>query len=605
MRKLFIVLIIGLFLAPIIAEAQALEGEFPRAQSLFARGQRLMREKDYPGATDAFNELVKGFKNSQYRDIYNFALARAYYHSGDYSQTAQTLGNYHTLFPNSSLLPYAYQLRANALYRMGQLEASFVLYGLAYRTTGDSRLRMLAERSILATVEDGFVPPDSIMAEMPSELLCPIKTRVAYLVTGHWSQEQIDSLLGNCPRETEAKPRPKAESDDLLAIGVMLPLSGPFAKYGQSILDGIMLATENLRRMGLHSEVYAYDTKADHVTAARIAMAMSDLGVDVIIGPLLSNIAATVAAGMSTKNIPLLVPAASQAGFTDLSPACFQMSANMETIGRGLAQYAVTHRGMTTLAVISPTSLDELTMAEAFVDEAERRGAHIIAFEKFRSGETDFGPYINDIKEAILGPPVDSLFYITLEGDTLKSGEMPVHLNGLFIPATEDQLYLILPQLNFYRVSSSYLGTSEWDTDKVIKLGEKVLGDAVFYSTNSAMHTSMGYEAFAEYFDGKYGAPPDRLSSLGYDAVNLLATAYRAGRRGPGDYIKYFSSVKGFAGASGMITFGRTRTNIELPLFKLEDDQVVPIIERPTIEELPADSLPPDSIGTQYIKYEW
>ena len=604
MKKLLAMIIIGLLLSPAIL-AQELPNEFPRAQSLFARGQRLMSEKDYPGAIDAFDELVLGFKNSQYRDIYNYSLARAYYLSGDFNNAVQTLTPFHSLFPGSKLNSYVYHLRANAEYRLMQLESAFLGYIKAYQTADDSRLRSLSEKSLLAVVESGYIPADSILETVPRDLLCQVKARIVYLKSENWDQAEIDKFMTGCPKSLFKKKDSAAIAKGELRVGLVLPLSGPYAKYGQSILDGAMLATQILREQGIQVDLLAYDTRADNVTAAREATVLTEANVNMIIGPLLSNVAATTAGILSCYKIPQLVPAATQAGFTELSPACFQMSANMETIGRGMAQYAVRHRGMTTLAVITPTTIDEMTMGDAFAAEAERLGAHVLAVEKFRPDETDFGPYINDIKEAIIGPPVDSMFYLTLEGDTLKPGEMPVSFDGLFMPATEQQLFLLLPQLNFYRVTTSYLGTDEWNTAKVLKLGEKVLQDAVFYSSEAAMHNSPSYDVFAAAYDAKYAAEPSRLVAVGFDAVNMLADAYRVGRHGSADLVDYFRSLSGYEGASGRITFGQGRTNMELPLFTLREDQVRPLIERPVVEDIHLDEMPSDSGDVEQFEFDY
>jgi branched-chain amino acid transport system substrate-binding protein len=605
MKKLIIAVLLGIMISPVLAIAQDLPDEFPRAQSLFARAQRLMRERDYPAAIDTYNELVKGFKNSQYRDIYNYGLARAYYLSGNFKKAQQTLANFHSLFPSSSLRPYAYHLGANCDYRQSQLEAAFRKYIEAYTRADDSRLRIISERSILAAVEAGYVPADSLLDIVPGDLRCEVKVRIVYLMAKYWTPQRIDEFMLGCSKSLLEKGEKPVAQKQLPSVGLMLPFTGPYGKYGQSILDGAMLAAAMLRPDGIEIELLAYDTRADNVTAAREAIALSDLKVDMVIGPLLSNVAATAASALSCNRIPLLVPAATQAGFTDLSPACFQVSANMEVIGRGMAQYAVRHRGMTTLAVITPTTIDEMTMGEAFATEAERLGAHVLAVEKFRPDETDFGPYINDIKEAMYGPPSDSTFYITLEGDTLKPSEMPISFDGLFIPATEQQLFLLLPQLDFYRVTTSYLGADEWNTAKVLKLGEKVLRDAVFYSSEAAMHFSEGYEKFAAAYDAKFAAQPDRLAAVGYDAINVFADAIREGRHAPGELNDFLRSLNGYPGASGQITFGRSRTNLELPLFVLREGQVRPLIERPKVEELPESEIPPDSGSVEYLKYDY
>ncbi len=586
--------------------AQALPEEFPGAQSLFARAQRLMREKDYPGAIDAYQELVKGYRESQYRDIYNYGLARAYYLSGEFDQAYEILASYDILFPNSYLVPYAYNLTANCAYRKGYLETAFRFYIQAYRKSADRQLRSICRRSVLAAVEAGYLPADSVLADLPSDLMCPVKHRLAFLMSGYWSRERVDSLLAGCPTEqvTEEEPLPPPPEKNGARIGVMLPLSGPYAQYGQSVLDGAMLAAETLSHRDFHIQMLVYDTRADHLTAARIANELVKADVDLVIGPLLSSIAATVASILSADQVPLLVPAASQAGITDLSPYCFQMSPNMITIGRGLAQYAARHRGMTTMAVITPASSDEMAIADAFVNEAKALGINVFAYERFRPGETDFGPYIKDIKEAILGPVADSTFYITLDGDTLKPGEMPVVFDGLFIPATEQQLFLLLPQINFYRISTSYLGSQEWNTEDVLKLGEKVLGDAVFYSDKAAMQNSLSYDKFAAGFDAKYGEPPDRLAALGFDAVNLMAAAKQEGHQGPSDISAYLRVLNGYEGASGRITFGAGRSNLELALFAFRDGLVRPLVESPSVV-VPDHAAPSDSIQVDVIKHDW
>ncbi len=605
MKKLIVIAFIGVILWPPAAGGQTLPGQYEGAQKLYTEALQQMHDKNYPAAIDAFHELATTYKNSQYRDIYNYGLARAYYYAGEYGQALQVLASYNALFPKSYLLPYAHLLRANCDYRTSQLDNAFSEYIRAFQTAEDRRLRELSKQSLLTMVEAGYVPPDSLLAEVPTDLRCPVKSRVAYLMADRWNDNETAQFLGDCPIFSAGmKPKPKRIEGRPL-IGIALPLSGPYAKYGQSILDGAMLADELLQEANFPVDMLVYDTRADNITAAREAQILADAEVDMVVGPLLSNVAATASAMTSCADVPLLVPVATEAGFAELSPGCFQLSTNVETIGRGMAQYAVKHRGMTTLAVICPTTIDEMTMADAFADEAQRLGAHVLAVERFRPGETDFGPYINDIKEAIIGPPQDSIFYITLDGDTLKEGEAPVSFDGLFVPASEDQLFLLLPQLEFYRVTTSYLGADEWNTGKVLRLGEKVLKDAVFYSSQAAMKQAAGYDKFAAAYDAKHGAEPDRLAAVGYDAVNLLADAYRSGMKTRSDIIAYLSGLEAYDGASGKITFGRDRTNLQLPLFSYRDGQVRPIVEQPIVEELPSggeNEALPDSVGVEDIQ---
>jgi branched-chain amino acid transport system substrate-binding protein len=586
-------------------QAQSLEGEYPRAESLFVHGQQLLEQKDFAGAVDAFRELVSGFKNSRYRDLYNYSLARAYYFAGDFAEAAVIAQEYPVLFPSSGLNPYARYLLGNARYRQGQIADAFTAWCETYRTADKDRLRDLAGQSLVSQIDAGFFPDDSLMSQVPGQILCDIKRHAANLMSGRWSNAERKDFLGSCPDRREEPTRKKKNDQGELVVGIMLPLSGPYEQFGKAILDGALLAAEHFDKRGAELSILAYDTKADNVLAARQALALTDMHADVIIGPLLSDVSATVAAALSCQKIPLLVPAATQAGFTELSPACFQMTPNLAMIAKGMAQYAVKNRGMSLLAVITPTTPEELMMSDIFANEAERLGATVVAIERFRPDESDFGPYIKDLKESIIGPPADSVFYVTMEGDTLRAGEMPVSLDGIFIPATEDQLHLILPQLDFFRIRASYLGTDHWEKPKVRNLGPGTLKDAVFYSSSGSMRYSPKYDDFAALYDSRYGGQPERLSAVGFDAVNMVRDAVQTGATSAKDITAYLSSLIDFVGASGVISFGASHTNRHLPLFAFDEGKIKPLVNPPRVNETDSISSSLDSIGTQYIKYDY
>lgn len=574
----------------------------PDVRALFADAQKSLRDNNYAAAITTLENLVDSFPDAPGSDIFRYSLGRARYLFGDFRGALTVMDGFENSFPASNLVPPSWHLRANCAYRIGREETAFRWYLNGYREAADERLKTLIGKSLLAEITAGYFPSEIVLATVPPELLCPVKSRMARLVAGTRSREQIEQFLSGCPEEVEDIPE-TAPAVSTLSLGLMMPLTGPYARFGQALLDGALVAADELKKEQVAVSLAAYDTRADHVTAARDALALSEGGVDLIIGPLLSDIAATVAAQLSCSRTPLLVPAASQTGFASLSESCYQMLPNLTTIGRGLAQYAVTQRRLTRLAVITAGSNDELTMADGFIREVRRLGGQVVAVEQFRVGETDFGPYIRDLKSILLKAEGDSTVYLSLTGDTLSLEEAPVSIDGIFIPANEEESYLLLPQLNFYRVRSVLLGTDSWDTDRVLRLGDGVLGGAVFYSAKGAMRQAPGYGRFASLFAAKYGTEPDHLSALGYDAVNLAAAAFRQEKIDPGYTAAFLAGVKGYEGASGRITFGRTRSNLELPLFVFQNGRVVPVSERVATEEPP--SSPADSTATEYIRFDW
>lgn len=582
--------------------AQAASPAERDASTIFAEAQKLLRDNRYQEAVLACQELVDSFPNHPAGDIFRFALGRAKFLSGDFRGALAAMDGFETSYPYSSLIPASWHLRGNCAYRSGREEAAFRWYLNAYQTAIDDRQMTLSRKSLLAEVSAGYFPPDSLLAILPAELLCPVKSRMARLVASSRSREQIEKFLAGCSEEID-DIADGTLSAATLSLGIMLPLTGPYSRFGQAVLDGAMVAADELKNEPMSVALSVYDTKADHIVAAREALALSESGVDLIIGPLLSDIAATVAAQTSCAGTPLLVPAASQTGFASLSPTCYQLIPHLTTIGRGLAQYAVTQRHMTRLAVITGGSADETAMAEAFIGEVTRLGGRIVAVERFRTGETDFGPYIRDLKNILLKADGEVKTYLSPAGDTVSRDEVPVSIDGIFIPANEEESFLLLPQLHFYQVRATCLGTDSWDTDRILKLGDAILGGAVFYSGKEAMRRAPGFNRFASRFTSKHGTEPDHLSALGYDAVSLAAAAFRQGKIDPGYIAAFLAGVKGYEGASGRITFGRTRSNLELPLFTFQNGRIIPAAERIAVDEPP--TAPADSTATEYIHYDW
>jgi branched-chain amino acid transport system substrate-binding protein len=605
MKRLVAFVLAGTILVAVVGSAEInLPGERPEAQELYAQAQKFLNDKDYREAVRIYQELIDRFEKSRYRDVYYYGMARAYYLAGEYRRAAELTIQFLDLFSQSYLTPNAHFLLGNCQFRLERPAAAFSSYLSAYVETRDKRLKSLSERSLLATIEAGYFPVDSLLIKVPDSLICRVKARMAYSKIGQWSRSAMDSLMGDCPDSLLEASYARAPRSGQLYIGLITPLTGPYAKYGQAMLDGAMLAAERLSDSGIHTELLVYDTKADNTIAVREALALVRAKVDLVVGPLLSSVAVSVAAAMACYDIPLLVPAASQAGFTDLSPNCFQMSPNVITVGRGLAQYAVKFRQMKSLAVVSPTSLDELTMAEAFATEAQRLGVPVAAFERFHPDETDFGAYLSDLKDAVIGPVVDSLYFVTLEGDTLEPWERPVSLDGIFLPAVAEQLFMLLPQISANRITAPYLGADEWNTESVLKLGDRVLRDAVIYSGQAAMSSSSGFSAFSTAFVAKSGEAPDRLAALGYDAVNLAASAYRQQYRGPEGIIRFLRQLRGYQGVSGRITFDGARSNRELPLFVVRNGRVEPLTDQVIFEPAPDTEVSPDTTE-EYMRYDW
>jgi branched-chain amino acid transport system substrate-binding protein len=218
-------------------------------------------------------------------------------------------------------------------------------------------------------------------------------------------------------------------------------------------------------------------------------------------------------------------------------------------------------------------------MTRAFSDRFEALGGTVLAVEYYSVRDKDFGTYIRDIKGLILGATKDSTFYINADGDTLDVDVIPARIDCLFMPGNSRQLRQLIPQVNFYNLSGQYLGSDGWADDMIYRLGDDVTKQAVFASPFIEGENSEEYLKFSAAYDSRYGGQPQRLAALGYDAMRLVAQAAAAGGNGRDNIVARLRQISNYAGASGVISFGENRENIEMPLYRIETAKPVPLTE--------------------------
>jgi branched-chain amino acid transport system substrate-binding protein len=243
-----------------------------------------------------------------------------------------------------------------------------------------------------------------------------------------------------------------------------------------------------------------------------------------------------------------------------------------------MAEYAIDNLQADSAVVITSTGTEHLQMAGAFAERFRQLGGTVVAVEYYRSRDKDFGPYIRDVKAILLGSHPDSIFFVNEKGDTLDADGIPADVDCLFLPGSPDQIRLLLPQIRFYNLNGSYLGSDGWGDEAVLKLGDNSTKEGVFASPFLTGAGSDEYALFSAAYDARFGRQPNRLAALGYDAVRLATRALGSSGGSKEMLIEQLKKVQGYDGASGKITFGNNRENIEMPLFRILSEQAIPLL---------------------------
>jgi branched-chain amino acid transport system substrate-binding protein len=386
----------------------------------------------------------------------------------------------------------------------------------------------------------------------------------------HKAKEALSYYQDNFPNGADIKEvslllkKFSSPTSQVLKVGVLTPLTDDYSNYGESMLKGINLALEH-SSTETRVELVVKDTKGDPIGAASLSKELiKDEDVVSIIGPLKSE--STLGAGMAAggAQIPLISPTASQKGIAGLSEFIFQLSPSNQTKGKGLAEFVIKEKKLLDFVMFVSDEQSALELAQSFQEEAPKIGAKIVAIEYFSEKTVDFIPTLRKIKRILLEiPPSDS---VSEEEETFIN-EIPIKTDGFFVAAGKDQMLKILPQISFLRINTTVIGAEGCSGREVLNLAQNLNQELIFSSDTYNLKDDQAWKSFLDLYRKKYKEEPDRVTALGYDAMNLLILIFEKGITSPERIKDGLAQIKNFQGASGEIRFDQYGENKNIPIY--------------------------------------
>ena len=580
--NLYIVIFSVLFILSASITAQSIE-DTQEIVSLYTKAKRLLRQGDYFEAGKIFSELEGRFPDSKNLELFVFHRAKSKYYLAQYDESIAGFSYFVSQFTNSPYKAEGYFFLGNSFYLKSRVDDAVKAYLTGYQYATSQSLNKL----FVASLQAAFQNASSIslsevdLENLSQEKKCTLIKSLADIYIKKGEAQKAEKLLAVCGESLSVDQRTNlsnTDKDNTLEIAMVLPLSGDMASYGEEIYNGAVIASEQYRKeSGKIINLVPYDTKGDPLEAAQIISQLSlSAQTDAVVGPLTSEEGAVASAILNCGTLPMIVPAATEAGLTRLSPTSFQLSPNIELESISLADYAYTQLHADSVVIISSSITDHIRMTRAFERRFKQLGGTVVAVEYYRSRDKDFGLYIRDIKSILLGHPTDSTFYINADGDTLDFELLACYVDCIFMPGVPKQLKQLVPQLHFYNLNGTYLGTDGWGDDEVYKLGDDVTKGAVFASPFIEGKISNEFVKLSSAYDSRYGKRPQRLAALGFDSIKLIAQSVTA-KVSRESIIENLKKIKNYNGASGMITIGQYRENSDMPLYKIENKKATPL----------------------------
>lgn len=371
----------------------------------------------------------------------------------------------------------------------------------------------------------------------------------------------IASLNRTVPREgVERRVARMPEDSKRKRIAILLPLSGPNATLGKSMLRAAQLALFDLA--GQKFALLSFDTKGTPAGAAAAAAAAYDSDISLILGPLLSTSVSAIAGEARARNIRVV------AFSTDRSVTgrgIYIMGFLPRTQVERVVAFAQ-NQGLLRFAVLAPQDAYGYTVVEALkqaVGKSEGVVTRVVFYDRASAMNTeklseivrkladyDLRKQALEEHRAELETLTDEISKLELEGlkgqDTLGD----VDFDAILLPEGGDRLKNIAPLLSYYDIDPKrvrFLGTGQWD-DPTIGTEPALFGG--WYATSEPKE----WDRFVRRYKERFKAKPLRLASLAYDATALAAVLV-----GTGATLDDFSlTVRGgFAGVDGVFRFRR------------------------------------------------
>jgi ABC-type branched-subunit amino acid transport system substrate-binding protein len=380
----------------------------------------------------------------------------------------------------------------------------------------------------------------------------------------HPLRGKAQEMLNDLGKLTEVEPK---------TIGILLPLSGKFGRFGRLCLNSITMAFGAFEEMpaqaGGEFRLAIRDSGESPETAQeRFEELVKDEKAIAVVGPLLSKQFPAVAQRAQEYGVPLLSLSqrvdAGQAG-SYIFPVALSPSQQIDMI----VQQAVGVNHFKRFAILAPSDSFGESYVNLFWDSVEKAGAEVVGIERYEPKSTDF----RDEIRRLLGLEYLSARKIEMEdlerrkqqfASTLKAkGKLRqrmlrsfdpkalVDFDAVFVPDDPATIGQIAPSFAVLDIENiPLLGINTWNTPEIVQRAGRYLQKSLFVDGFFAGSQSPNVVRFSQDYMKHFHSVPGTIEVQAYDAASILMEALGTGA--PGNRAKLRDQLLNTAKFSGI-----------------------------------------------------
>ncbi len=322
---------------------------------------------------------------------------------------------------------------------------------------------------------------------------------------------------------------------DAIKIGVLLPLTGDAASFGEPARKMIELAVEEINKTGgvggQPLELVVEDSKCNGSDAATsTSKLINEDKVQVIIGGFCNSETLAAVPLVTEKKVTLLSPASGSAQLTGASAFFFRIYPSDAVQGEVLATISSTDKKWKKVGILQEQTDYARDIYDGFSKTFTALDGTVVK-EEFASNATDFKSVVTKMKSA--------------------------KLDALFIDAqTSATAALVLKQIEEQKWKPVILLSSAVSGDPKTILENKTMLEGALAAEFGVTLNGAQFAAALTAYQTKYGneSPYQSYAQTEYDAVYMVRDALVAVGNDGTKIAEWFRMVKDFDGASGKIT---------------------------------------------------
>ncbi|MBQ6421350.1 MAG: ABC transporter substrate-binding protein [Clostridia bacterium] len=295
-----------------------------------------------------------------------------------------------------------------------------------------------------------------------------------------------------------------AADGEAFKIGLVGPLTGPAAIYGNAAKNGAQIAVDEINaKGGIQFAYQAQDDEHDAEKSVNAYNTLVDWGMQALVGPITTTPAVAVSAEAANDRIFCLTPSASSTDVIDGKDNMFQVCFTDPNQGTASADYIAENLAGKSVAVIYRND-DAYSQGirDTFVKEAEAKGIDVVYEGTFTDAtSTDFSVQLTEAQS--------------------KNAEV------VFLPIYYTPASVILKQAADMDYAPTFFGVDGMDGILTVEGFDTSLAEGVMLLTPFSADDPNAKD-FVDAYQAAYGEVPNQFAADAYDAVYIIYQALQS-----------------------------------------------------------------------------